>query len=167
MDRFCCGQAALLSAALFPLLPELILLTVLFAAACTDLTRRIIPNRLLLAALFLRALLLIGETAFFGADLGAYLQESLTALLIPLLVFLIGALLYRGGIGMGDIKLLCVTALYLGAEKTLTALLISLLSAALWSLYRMARKEASPRSRLPLAPFFMIGATVTLLIPAA
>ena len=139
----------------------LIFVTLLVTVALIDLEHRIIPNRLLApAAVIAVAILALGapgrlpEHLIAGAAAGAF--------------FLLAALAYPRGMGMGDVKLAAVMGLYLGAAVA-AALLVGLLAGTVVGVAIMVRKGAAAgrKTAVPFGPFLALGGLVALFAGAA
>jgi leader peptidase (prepilin peptidase) / N-methyltransferase len=137
---------------------QLPLAAVLVAVAAIDLDLHIIPNKIVypaavwgvVSALLIRAGEL-PELLAWGAGAGLF--------------FLLAALVYPGGMGMGDVKLAGVMGLYLGSS-VLPAMLVAFLSGTIVGIAVMARHGvADGRKRgVPFGPFLAIGGIVALLV---
>ena len=130
--------------------------TVLVVASAEDLRRRIIPNRLVLPAW---GVLLAAQLLASPDHWGEYLLASLGGAIL----FLVPALLFPAGLGMGDVKLVLFIGAAVGAEIVPT-LLIGTLSAAFFGLALLL--WMGPRARriaFPFGPFLAVGAVVALL----
>jgi leader peptidase (prepilin peptidase) / N-methyltransferase len=125
----------------------------LVAVTVTDLERRLIPNRIVLPV---AAVVLAAQTAFQPSP------EWAIAAFGSALFFLLAAVAYPGGMGMGDVKL----ALLLGAALGRTApvaLMIAMLGALVPSLVILARHGSAGRKMgIPFAPFLAFGGVVAL-----
>jgi leader peptidase (prepilin peptidase) / N-methyltransferase len=129
--------------------------TVLVAVTVTDLHRRVIPNRILLAgAVF--GVAILGPT-----DPGSLPGRAMAAAGAGGSL-LLGAVARRDGMGMGDVKLAALMGLYLGAA-VVPALLVGFGAGALAGLAIIARQGRPGRRRaLPFAPFLALGGIVGL-----
>lgn len=63
----------------------------------------------------------------------------------------------RGGIGLGDGGMVCITGIYLGACKNVELLLMALIYAAAWSVALIVLKKAKRKTRIPFVPFLALG----------
>jgi leader peptidase (prepilin peptidase) / N-methyltransferase len=132
---------------------------VLLVLAVIDIESHRLPNRIVLpsAALVLVARLASSPEhwkAWLGASVGAF--ACLQAL----------ALLYPGGLGMGDVKLALLLGAALGGA-VLPALLVGTLAAGVAGIVVLAREGLGARRRaLPFGPFLAFGAITTLLLVA-
>ena len=63
-------------------------------------------------------------------------------------------LISKGGIGMGDVKLMTACGFYLGIVPGIFVLMLSYMLAGLFCLPVLLLKKASLKTRIPMAPFF-------------
>ena len=129
--------------------------SVLVAVTLTDLERRVIPNRVLLAGA------LFGIAILAPADPGSLPERAIAAAAAGGFL-LLGAVSNRDGMGMGDVKLAALMGLYLG-PAVVPALLVAFAAGALVGLAIIARDGGRARHRaLPFAPFLALGGIVGL-----
>jgi leader peptidase (prepilin peptidase) / N-methyltransferase len=134
----------------------LVFVATLAAVTLTDLERRIIPNRILLASA-------IAGVAIAAAADPSSLPERGTAALAAGGLLLLTALVYPSGMGMGDVKLAALMGLYLGAAVA-PALLIGFLAGALVGVAIIAREGGAARKKgIPFGPFLALGGLIGLL----
>jgi leader peptidase (prepilin peptidase)/N-methyltransferase len=121
-----------------------------------DLERHIIPNRIVLPAWMA---VLLAHLALHPHHWAEWLIASFGAALF----FLVFALAYPAGLGMGDVKL----ALFIGAAvgyAVVSALLLGTLAAGLVGAFMLFKEGSSARKRaIPVGPFLAAGAIVVLL----
>jgi len=128
---------------------------VLVAITATDITHRIVPNRIVLPA---AALVLVAHTALQPSP-----EWALGALGAALFLF-IAALAYPGGMGMGDVKLALLLGAMLGRYVGV-GLMLGMLAAIVPSVFLLARHGAAARKMgIPFAPFLALGAVVALFV---
>jgi prepilin signal peptidase PulO-like enzyme (type II secretory pathway) len=121
--------------------------------AATDVVTRRVPNAVTLpAGLVIVALRL----AFQRGELA----ETLIAAAVAFAVFLLLAVLMRGGLGMGDVKLAALIGLLLGRSAT-EALFIGILAGGIASLAIYTRTR-SRRTTLAYAPYLCGGAALVI-----
>jgi len=133
----------------------LVFVSLLTAVTLTDLERRVIPNAIVLAGAVIGIAIVavtdpdgLPERAIAAAAAGGFL--------------LVGALIFRGGMGMGDVKLAALMGLYLG-RAVAAALVVGFAAGALVGAALMLRHGASARKRaLPFGPFLALGGVVGL-----
>lgn len=134
------------------------LVPVLVACAVIDLERRIIPNRI------------TGPAAVLALALGLALDPSgepkrLLWTGIAGGFLLVAALINPAGLGMGDVKLLAVMGLFLGAP-VIIALLFALIS-SLGAGVLIARRHgvrAARKTQLPFGPYLALGGIFAALL---
>jgi leader peptidase (prepilin peptidase) / N-methyltransferase len=134
----------------------LVLVSLLVTITVTDLERRVIPNKVLLAgAAAALAIAAIG-------DPGSLPERLIAAAAAGGLLFCV-ALAYPKGMGLGDVKLAATMGLFLGRDVA-PALLVALLAGSLVGLAIIARRGAAARKQaIPFGPFLAFGGLVALL----
>jgi leader peptidase (prepilin peptidase) / N-methyltransferase len=134
----------------------LVFVTMLTAVTLTDLERRIIPNKILLAAAVLGiAIAAVGDPASLPV-------RAIAAVAAGGLFFLV-ALAYPRGMGLGDVKLAAVMGLFLG-RNVAPAVLIALLVGSAVGLTMILRSGAAARKQaIPFGPFLALGGVAGLL----
>jgi leader peptidase (prepilin peptidase)/N-methyltransferase len=126
---------------------------VLVAVTATDLTHRIVPNRIVVPA---AVLVLLAQTALRPSP-----EWTLAAFGAALFLF-VAVLAYPAGMGMGDVKLALLMGAALG--KTVpVALLSGMLFALVPGLFLLARHgQAARKMAIPFAPFLALGSVLAL-----
>ena len=126
---------------------------VLVAITATDLTHRIIPNRIVLPAF---VAILVAQTVIEPSP-----QWVLAALGASAFLFA-AVLAYPAGMGMGDVKLALVMGAALG--KTVpVALMIGMFAALVPAVVLFARHGAAARKMgIPFGPFLALGSVIAL-----
>jgi leader peptidase (prepilin peptidase)/N-methyltransferase len=121
----------------------------------TDLARRVIPNRVLLAGA------IVAVTLATATDPGSLPTRAIAAAIAGGALLLM-ALAYPRGMGMGDVKLAAVMGLYLG-RSVAPALLIGFGAGALAGLVMIVLRGASAcKQAVPFGPFLALGGMVAL-----
>ncbi len=135
---------------------QLPLAAVLIALAAIDLDHHLIPNKIVYpAAVWGVVSALLIRTSHFPA-LAAWGAGAL-------LLLLLAALAYPGGMGMGDVKLAGVMGLYLGSSVA-PALLAAFLGGSLVGVAMIARHGSEARKMgVPFGPFLAFGGVLALL----
>ena len=125
----------------------------LVVTTATDLTHRIVPNRVVLPATLVVFVLMTAadpslEWAIAGLGAATFL--------------LVAALAYPGGMGMGDVKLALLMGVALGYTVAV-ALPLGMIAALVPSVILLARYGARARKMaIPFAPFLALGSVITL-----
>ena len=137
-------------------LVQIVFICVLVAISRVDLERRIIPNRIVVPAWIA---VLLAHLAIHPHHWVEWLVASFGAGLF----FLVVALVYPGGLGMGDVKLALLIGAALGWAVT-AALLLGTLAAGVVAAIMLFREGSSARKRaIPLGPFLAGAAIVVVL----
>lgn len=125
----------------------------LVAITATDLTHRIVPNRIVLPT---AAVVLALHTAIDPSP------EWVLAALGASGFFFAAALVYPAGLGMGDVKLALLMGAALGRTVSV-ALMVGMLLALLPSIVLLARHGSKGRKMsIPFAPFLAAGSILAL-----
>jgi leader peptidase (prepilin peptidase)/N-methyltransferase len=134
----------------------LVFVFTLLAVTLTDLERRIIPNKILLAAA-------IAGFAIAAIGNPSSLPERLIAAAAAGGVLFLVVLAYPRGMGLGDVKLTALMGFYLG-RNVAPAVLVALLLGSIVGLAMIARQGAAARKQaIPFGPFLAVGGLVGLL----
>ncbi len=146
-------------------LPAALLLTSTMAgASITDLRGRVIPDRLTFPAAAAGLLL-----AAAAGGVGGLLAAAGLGIAAALPLWLI-ARIRPEGMGMGDVKLVAVIGIYLGAAAWFALLAGLALAALAGILISLGQRRSPALTTLPLAPFLAAGtipvALLTLVPPA-
>jgi leader peptidase (prepilin peptidase)/N-methyltransferase len=137
---------------------SVVLILLVVPAALIDLEYRIIPNRI--TALGAVLALALGLALDPGGE-----PARLIAAAAAGGFFLLAALAYPGGMGMGDVKLAGMMGLFLGAAVA-PALLIALVAGVALGAVVVARKGAHEgrRTAVPFGPFLALGALCAIFV---
>jgi leader peptidase (prepilin peptidase) / N-methyltransferase len=128
----------------------------LLAVTLTDLERRVIPNKILLASA------IAGVAIAAIGDPSSLPERAIAAVAAGGVLFLV-VLAYPKGMGLGDVKLTALMGLYLG-RNVAPAVLVALLAGSLVGLAMIARQGAAARKQaIPFGPFLALGGLVGLL----
>jgi leader peptidase (prepilin peptidase)/N-methyltransferase len=136
---------------------DFVFVTMLAAVTLTDLERRIIPNKILIAG----AVLCVAIAA--PTDPGGLPERAIAAVAAGGVLF-VAALAYPGGMGLGDVKLAAVMGLFLG-RAVAPAMLFALLTASIVGVALIARHGAEARKMaIPFGPFLALGGVFGMLV---
>lgn len=141
----------------FEALRALLVLCVLLFTAVIDFKLMIIPNVL---TLFLLAVSVVTYIIEFIISPDGIMLTGLDALLgcaICFVIFFIGKMISRKGMGMGDIKMAAVMGLALGLNSALGCMLWSMIIASVTGIILLATKKMKTKSKIAMAPFFFAG----------
>jgi leader peptidase (prepilin peptidase) / N-methyltransferase len=128
---------------------------VLVAITATDITHRIVPNRIVLPA---AVVVLLAQTVLLPSPEWAIGAFGAAGFLLA------AALAYPAGMGMGDVKLALLLGAMLG-RLVAVGLMLGMLAALVPSAVLLARHGSAARKMgIPFAPFLAFGAVVALFV---
>jgi leader peptidase (prepilin peptidase)/N-methyltransferase len=131
--------------------------SVLILLAAIDFHRRLIPNVIVVPAIFLVL------AAQIVLDPDRTLEWVLAALGAGLF-FYIPAVVFPAGLGMGDVKLAALIGAALG-KSVVGALFVTLLAGALYGILVLTREGWRARTKaIPYGPFLVLGGLLALFI---
>lgn len=133
-----------------------VLAAILITAAGTDMRLRLIPNRLTIPAIAF-------ALAWSAAVQVPHLTSSLLGLAIAGGLFLVIAMLSRGGMGGGDVKLAAAVGAFLGLQYSLLGLFLAFIFGAVVGLILMALGKKRRKDYIPFAPFMAAGCLAAML----
>ena len=128
---------------------------VMVVIAFIDLDHMIIPNVIVLPAA------LVGLAASIALDPERWWVYLVAAVGSSLFLFML-ALIWRGGMGMGDVKLALLMGAVLGAV-VVVAFFLAFLFGAVVGLILIATKRKSRKEAIPFGPYLALGAVLALL----
>lgn len=146
------------------ILRTIFLISVLFPCAWADLKEHIIPDKVLIAALIVRGLMICIEIAAKW-DTPTYILISCGGAAGALmLAALLCRLIVPRSVGGGDIKLLGVVGAYLGMSGSMGAMFPTLVILFVYSVVMLLTKKADRHTELAFAPFVLIGTVAGVII---
>lgn len=139
----------------------IILFSILVVISGIDYHYQIIPDTLVLAIFVVGIGLKLANLLSYGQAL--YILNSLLGLLIGGGFLLIVAIVSRGGMGGGDIKLMAALGFWIGWKYAILSLLLSFIIGGILSLGLLITKVKSRGEFIPFGPFLVMGFIVTAL----
>jgi leader peptidase (prepilin peptidase)/N-methyltransferase len=146
-------------AAAIELVAFLVLTAVSIALALIDLDTRRLPNVIVVPAL-ITGTVLLAAAALARGDLLA-LAGAATGGAGLFLLYLVLALVSRGGMGMGDVKLAAVLGLYLGFlgwGNLLVGAFAAFVFGGVFGVVLMLIRRAGRKTAIPFGPWMILGA---------
>lgn len=139
----------------FEFLTSIILLTVLTTATFIDMEFQIIPDNIVFPAAAAGILLHV----FLGKEMFLY---HLAGFAVGFGVIFLIAVISKGGMGGGDVKLFGMVGLFLGARLTVLALMLSFILGSVISLTLIVLKIKSIKDVIPFGPFIALASAISL-----
>ena len=134
-------------------LMALILTYALIVITFIDLDHQLIPNALTLPMMVIGLAFRIWQGEIIAGILGGLIGGGL---------LLTVTLLYPKGMGMGDVKFLAMTGIFLGWEKALFTLFSGSFLGVMVIIPLMLLKKIDRKSAFPFGPFLAIGTLIVL-----
>lgn len=134
----------------------LVLVSLLIIISFIDLKYKIIPNKITYPGMIagLLIVLIFNHLSFMSALLG---------LIIPGGSLLLIALLFKKGMGMGDVKLVAMIGTFIGWKYTLLGLFLGSLIGLLISIILIILGKAGRKTQIPFGPYISIGTLIIIL----
>ncbi len=132
----------------------MLMFSILLVISVIDFKDLIIPNQLVIAILLIAACYSLYD--------GNYLSHIIGFFVVSLVLLIIN-IITKGGIGMGDVKLMAVGGLLLGISKILASFVIGSVVAGIAGIILLLLKKASRESKIPFGPFLAFGIMTVLL----
>ncbi|WP_168626191.1 A24 family peptidase [Cryobacterium sp. BB307] len=139
----------------------LYLAAVSIALTAIDLETSLLPNVIVLPSYVVAAVLLTAAALIVGDP--ARLLTAAAGGAILFVAYLLMALLYPGGMGLGDVKLAGVLGIYLGWlgwEELAVGSFAAFLLGGLFSVILVVVRRAGRRTAIPFGPWMLVGAWV-------
>ncbi len=132
-----------------------VFVSALLVITLIDLDYQIIPDRISLPGIPLAwvAAVGLGSLTWLDATLGAVLPAGL---------FLAVFFLSRGGMGLGDVKLVAMIGAFLGWQLALLTILVAACAGSLVGVAMMLFQGKGRKTAVPFGPFLSLGAVVSL-----
>lgn len=139
------------------------LVLMLLLVAYIDYKSRIIPEKVLLAGVFLRFVFYLIEMSVDVKETLAILIADSIGIMFGCGFLLLGALISKDSIGMGDVKMYGVIGLFCGYSGTLASIVFSLFLCFIASIILLLFKKKDRKYKLPLAPFVFAGTLLAVI----
>lgn len=135
----------------------ILVFTILAMAAGIDYKKYLIPNKLILAGMAGRALLLAAEAVESSNTIRQSLLMSGAGLILGVFFMLFLTFITRHGIGYGDVKLFAWLGFSVGIMDAYYILFYSVLFAAVAGVFLLVFHKADRKKKMPFAPFIFAG----------
>lgn len=135
----------------------ILFVSLLIIITVSDIAYRLIPDRVLLPFFVLFLIL-----RFLQPYDGSYLSH-LISMAAGFTFFLLLAIITRGGVGGGDIKLYAVIGLFLTPSLLMLTVFLSSAFGAVYGLVLYLSRRATGKTMIPFGPFIALGAAVSYL----
>lgn len=140
-----------------------ILVSALIVITFIDLDFQIIPDRITLAGIPLGLLagsFLLSDPFLRSSALG--FKSSIIGFLAGGLLFYMVAVLSKGGMGGGDIKMMAMLGSLMGWKSVFLTTFLGSLMGSIIGIFLMLFKGKGRKAKIPFGPFLALGAIITL-----
>lgn len=134
-----------------------ITLIFLILAVYTDIKSGIIPDMLII-------IFLVAGIFTVPVNPSITWQESAIGFFAAGLLFGLLSFISKGAMGMGDAKLLSVTAMIIGWKMFLTVILIAIVFSVIAGVFLLLLKLKKRNDRIPFSPFLLAGVLICVLL---
>lgn len=138
-----------------------IILSILIVISMIDCHTQIIPDGMVLSILILTIIYKVIILYIYKAPIN--ILDSIFGLLTGFLLFFLIAIVSKGNMGGGDIKLISVLGFILGLKKTLLHIFLSFIIGAIYSIYLLLRGKKGRKDAIPFGPFINIAFLIAIL----
>ena len=128
-----------------------------------DLEHSLILNKIVYPGMVVALLLSLYPWPWFSESMGMRVAYAALGGAIGFVVFLLIALLSRGGMGWGDVKLAALIGLATGFPMVFVAIIMAAILGGIVAVALLAAKKRGRRQMIPFGPFLAVAAMVTLL----
>ncbi len=136
----------------------------MMSAAVIDFYTKKIPNFLPLTFLVVGVVVLIAEFIFMRESFVILLVGSLLGLIGGFLILVLMSLITKGGIGMGDVKLISTMGFLSGISASFYSFFFATVLCLIVSLVLLILKLKKIKDELPFGPFLFLGYVLTVII---
>jgi prepilin signal peptidase PulO-like enzyme (type II secretory pathway) len=128
-----------------------------------DLEQGLILNKVAYPSMVVALLLALYPWPWFNESMGMRVAYSALGGAIGFVIFLLIALISRGGMGWGDVKLAALIGLATGFPHVFVAIIMGAILGGIVAVALVIAKRRKRREAIPFGPFLALAAMVTLL----
>lgn len=142
----------------------LALISMLWPIGYIDYKYMKIPNKILLTGLYLRVACFIPEIIVYKKNIIKILFSEFLAAVVIFLICMLLNFIMKNAVGMGDIKLLVLMALYIGDSGIIPAIVFSLFISFFISVYFLITGKKGKKDIIPFAPAVLTGTYLSIFL---
>ena len=141
-----------------------VLIIILATLTVCDIKKKIVPNRVILAALVFW-MLVICTSIVANMTIGvALLGQSLIGGVIAGAIFLLCYVISKKKLGAGDVKLAFIIGLYMTSARMFGGIFYGSILCCVFSIVQLIRKKITVKSGVPMIPFLYMGCLITYIL---
>ena len=141
-----------------------VFIVVMAVLTVCDIKKKIVPNRIIVAALGIWILVLSIGIIFHTEQGVILLGRSLIGGVISGLIFLLCYVITKKKLGAGDVKFAFILGLYMTSSRMFGGIFYGSVLCCLFCIIQIIRKKLSFKSGVPMIPFLYMGCLITYII---
>lgn len=141
-----------------------VFICIMAALTVCDIKKKVVPNRIIVAALFIWMTVISVGCIFNTARGVALLGNSLIGGIIAGAIFLLCYVVTKKKLGAGDVKFAFILGLYMTASRMFGGIFYGSILCCVFCLVQIIRKKLTFKSGVPMIPFLYMGCLVTYII---
>ena len=145
-------------------LKALTIISVVLIVAGIDYREKIIPNEAIISILSIASILILINIFKNKVETLAIFIDSTVAMILGAGLFAISKAVSKNGVGMGDIKIIGALGFYLRTYALIGVLMVSLVSIAVYGMFKILTKKATTKDEIAFAPFIAFGVTTCMIL---
>lgn len=145
-------------------LKSLTIISVVLIVAGIDYREKIIPNEAIIFILSIASILILINIFKNKVETLAIFIDSTVAMILGAGLFAISKAVSKNGVGMGDIKIIGALGFYLRTYALIGVLMVSLVSIAVYGMFKILTKKATTKDEIAFAPFIAFGVTTCMIL---
>jgi peptidase A24A prepilin type IV len=145
-------------------LKALTIISVVLIVAGIDYREKIIPNEAIIFILSIASILILINIFKNKVETLAIFIDSTVAMILGAGLFVISKAVSKNGVGMGDIKIIGALGFYLRTYALIGVLMVSLVSIAVYGMFKILTKKATTKDEIAFAPFIAFGVTTCMIL---
>lgn len=145
-------------------LKALTIISVVLIVAGIDYREKIILNEAIIFILSIASILILINIFKNKVETLAIFIDSTVAMILGAGLFAISKAVSKNGVGMGDIKIIGALGFYLRTYVLIGVLMVSLVSIAVYGMFKILTKKATTKDEIAFAPFIAFGVTTCMIL---
>ena len=145
-------------------LKALTIISVVLIVAGIDYREKIIPNEAIIFILSIASILILINIFKNKVETLAIFIDSTVEMILGAGLFAISKAVSKNGVGMGDIKIIGALGFYLRTYALIGVLMVSLVSIAVYGMFKILTKKATTKDEIAFAPFIAFGVTTCMIL---
>lgn len=164
LTGFACFRAQSFCSDIIQTIKAMVCCGLVMSAAIIDLFTRKIPNKLNLVLYIAGGAMLAADYFFIRENFLLRLEASAIGLGVGFGFLFVMSLITKGGMGMGDIKLIGGVGFAFGIASVIYSVMYSMVICLLAAIIMLITGRKKMKDKIPFCPFFFLGLVISLSI---